>query len=144
MIQKFIRRIFNKKSAAGGQPAILTQRKHGINRDRISPCALKVCEELRKQRFAAFVVGGAVRDLLMGKEPKDYDVATDATPEQVRDIFRRSRIIGRRFRIVHVMCGRETIEVTTFRGQAAPANGEEEVGEESDDHRKSRPLSLLR
>jgi len=142
MIQKLIRRILNKKSAAGGQATILPLRKHGITRDRISPCALKVCEELRAQRFAAFVVGGAVRDLLLGAEPKDYDVATDATPEQVRDVFRRSRIIGRRFRIVHVMCGRETIEVTTFRGQAAPAMGDED--EEDDDHRKSDSGRLLR
>ncbi len=142
MIQKLIRRLLNKKSAAGGQATILPLRKHGITRDRISPCALKVCEELRAQRFAAFVVGGAVRDLLLGAEPKDYDVATDATPEQVRDVFRRSRIIGRRFRIVHVMCGRETIEVTTFRGQAAPAMGDED--EEDDDHRKSDSGRLLR
>jgi len=144
MIQKLIRRILNKKSAASGQATILPLRKHGITRDRISPCALKVCEELRAQRFAAFVVGGAVRDLLLGAEPKDYDVATDATPEQVRDVFRRSRIIGRRFRIVHVMCGRETIEVTTFRGQAAPVNGEDDEAEDGDDHRKSDSGRLLR
>ena len=144
MIQKLIRRMLNKKSAASGQATILPLRKHGITRDRISPCALKVCEELRAQRFAAFVVGGAVRDLLVGTEPKDYDVATDATPEQVRDVFRRSRIIGRRFRIVHVMCGRETIEVTTFRGQAAPANSDDEEGEADDDHRTSDSGRLLR
>ena len=96
-------------------------RQHKITHDSISPCALNVCKELRARGFVAFVVGGAVRDLLLGKEPKDYDVATDATPEQVRDAFRRSRIIGRRFRVVHVMCGRETIEVTTFRGQASVA-----------------------
>lgn len=121
MIQKLIRRFLSKKSATADLPKLIPFRKHGISRERISPCALKVCEDLRAQRFSAFVVGGAVRDLLMDVTPKDYDVATDATPEQVRTIFKRSRIIGRRFRIVHVMCGRETIEVTTFRGQAAVA-----------------------
>ncbi len=71
---------------------------------------------LRKQGFQAYLVGGAVRDLLLGGHPKDFDVATDATPEAVNDLFRNSRIIGRRFRIVHVRFGREIIEVTTFRG----------------------------
>lgn len=143
MIQKIIRRFFKKNSSAGHDPVILPLRKHGITRDRISPCAVKVCADLRAQGFAAFVVGGAVRDLLLGMEPKDYDVATDATPEQVRDVFRRSRIIGRRFRIVHVMCGRETIEVTTFRGPAAPPTGEEEEGDD-DNHRRSDSGRLLR
>ena len=143
MIQKLIRRIFNKKKTVGGQATIIPLRKHGITHDRISPCALNVCKELRAHGFVAFVVGGAVRDLLLGKEPKDYDVATDATPEQVRDVFRRSRIIGRRFRIVHVMCGRETIEVTTFRGQTAAVDGDEEE-EASEDSRKSDSGRLLR
>ena len=143
MIRKLIRRFFNKNSTAGGQAVILSQRKHGIPRDRISPCALNVCKELRARGFAGFVVGGAVRDLLLGKEPKDYDVATDATPEQVRDAFRRSRIIGRRFRIVHVMCGRETIEVTTFRAQAAPQNSDDDE-EGGEDQRKNDTGRLLR
>jgi len=143
MIQKLIRRIFNKKNPAGGKAVILPLRKHGINRDHMSPCALNVCKELRADGFAAFVVGGAVRDLLLGKEPKDYDVATDATPEQVRDVFRRSRIIGRRFRIVHVMCGRETVEVTTFRGQAAPVDNDDDE-EGGADQRKNESGRLLR
>ncbi len=143
MIQKLIRRFFNKKNTVGGQAVITSQRKHGIPRDRISPCALNVCKELRARGFVGFVVGGAVRDLLLGQEPKDYDVATDATPEQVRDTFRRSRIIGRRFRIVHVMCGRETIEVTTFRAQAAPSNPEDD-DEGDEDQRKNDTGRLLR
>lgn len=118
MIQKLIRRLLRPRRA--GEPVILPLKKHGITPDRISPCALGVCETLQRAGHQAFVVGGAVRDLLMGKTPKDFDVATDARPEEVRQLFRRSRIIGRRFRIVHVMCGRETVEVTTFRGQAAP------------------------
>ena len=76
----------------------------------------KLPKRLHEAGFQAYVVGGAVRDLLLGVEPKDFDIATDATPEQIRKIFRRSRIIGRRFQIVHVMIGPETIEVTTFRG----------------------------
>lgn len=108
-----------------GEPLILPRSKHGIKRGTIDACALKTCETLADAGFKAFVVGGAVRDLLLDKKPKDFDVATDATPEEVRRLFRRSRIIGRRFRIVHVMCGRDTIEVTTFRA-GGNLNGEEE------------------
>ena len=95
---------------------VYSQAEHGIDRRDISTSALRTCEGLQHAGYEAFVVGGAVRDLLLGRHPKDFDVATSATPEQVRQIFRRSRIIGRRFRIVHVMFGAETIEVTTFRG----------------------------
>ncbi|UOO81060.1 polynucleotide adenylyltransferase PcnB [Uruburuella testudinis] len=90
--------------------------EHGIRADMLSFAAEKVVRRLHHEGFEAYVVGGAVRDLLLGIEPKDFDVATNATPEEVRKVFRRSRIIGRRFQIVHVMIGPETIEVTTFRG----------------------------
>ena len=80
-----------------------------------SPGALFVVEQLQEHNFDAYVVGGAVRDLLIGKHPKDFDVATNATPEQIKQCFRNARIIGRRFQIVHVRVGREIIEVTTFR-----------------------------
>ena len=89
---------------------------HPISRKNISENALKVMSRLRSQDYQAFLVGGAVRDMLLGNHPKDFDIATDATPEQVNALFRNSRIIGRRFRIVHVRFGREIIEVTTFRG----------------------------
>lgn len=89
---------------------------HTVSRKNISENALKVMSRLRSQGFEAYLVGGAVRDLLLGGHPKDFDVATNATPEQVHDAFRNSRIIGRRFKIVHVRFGREIIEVTTFRG----------------------------
>ena len=89
---------------------------HPVSRKHISDNALKVMSRLTSQGFQAFLVGGAVRDLLLGGHPKDFDVATDATPEEVHELFRNSRIIGRRFRIVHVRFGREIIEVTTFRG----------------------------
>ncbi len=89
---------------------------HPVSRKHISDNALKVMSRLSSQGFEAYLVGGAVRDLLLGGHPKDFDVATDATPEEVHELFRNSRIIGRRFRIVHVRFGREIIEVTTFRG----------------------------
>lgn len=98
------------------QKQVLEFAEHGIRADMISFAAEKVVKRLHQEGFQAYVVGGAVRDLLLSIEPKDFDVATDATPEQVRKVFRRSRIIGRRFQIVHVMVGPETIEVTTFRG----------------------------
>lgn len=89
---------------------------HSVSRQNISDNALKVMSRLRSQGFQAFLVGGAVRDLLLDGHPKDFDVATDATPEEIHELFRNSRVIGRRFRIVHVRFGREIIEVTTFRG----------------------------
>ncbi len=95
---------------------VLPFSEHHIDAGQLSFAAEKVVTRLHQAGFEAYVVGGAVRDLLLGMEPKDFDVATNATPEQIRSVFRRSRIIGRRFQIVHVMVGPETIEVTTFRG----------------------------
>ncbi|TXI79633.1 MAG: polynucleotide adenylyltransferase PcnB [Dechloromonas sp.] len=118
MIRKLISRVFSGKKALASrhEPAVIPVSSHGITRDRISSGSRRVCETLQEHGFKAYVVGGAVRDLLIGAEPKDFDVATNATPEEVRRAFRRSRIIGRRFQIVHVMMGQETLEVTTFRG----------------------------
>jgi len=118
VIRKLISRVFGGKRAKPGpsEPAVIPVATHGITRDRISSGSRRVCETLQSHGHKAYVVGGAVRDLLIGAEPKDFDVATDATPEEIRRHFRRSRIIGRRFQIVHVMMGAETIEVTTFRG----------------------------
>ncbi|MBG09701.1 MAG: poly(A) polymerase [Gammaproteobacteria bacterium] len=99
-----------------GSARIISREEHSISRKGISPNALKVLSRLSKAGFHGFLVGGGVRDLLLGKKPKDFDVATNATPEEVKNLFRNSRIIGRRFRIVHVRFGREIIEVTTFRG----------------------------
>jgi len=108
--------MFGGRLFGAAKPQILPVSAHGIRRDAISSCALRTTQTLQKEGFTAFVVGGAVRDLILGMKPKDFDIATDATPEQVRALFRRSRVIGRRFRLVHVLCGPEMVEVSTFRG----------------------------
>lgn len=97
-------------------PAFIPPETHEILRDHLSDHALNVLQRLQDQGYAAYLVGGCVRDLLRGVRPKDFDVVTDAKPEQVRSLFRHARIIGRRFKIVHVLFGRDMIEVTTFRG----------------------------
>jgi poly(A) polymerase len=123
LIKKFIRRMF--KMGAEPAPRIYGRDKHGIARSSISHGALKVCEILRVHNHSAYIVGGAVRDLLLGVVPKDFDVATGANPDEVHRLFRRSHLIGRRFKLVHVLFGAETVEVSTFRA------GE---GGESDEH----------
>ncbi|HVL59250.1 MAG TPA: polynucleotide adenylyltransferase PcnB [Burkholderiaceae bacterium] len=97
----------------------------GLKPEAISSAALRTCDTLQQGGHKAFVVGGGVRDLLLGLKPKDFDVATSATPEQVQALFRRARIIGRRFKIVHVVFGREVIEVSTFRAVQADAETDE-------------------
>ena len=116
-ITNWAKRLFHPKpKKAASQPAnIVPRAQHCISRDNISSNALKVLYRLKDAGFSAFLVGGGVRDLLLKRSPKDFDVATDAHPEQVRDLFRNSRIIGRRFRLVHVFYGDENIEVSTFR-----------------------------
>ncbi|MCL4154124.1 UNVERIFIED_CONTAM: hypothetical protein GTU68_037761, partial [Idotea baltica] len=101
--------------------------QHNLSRAQISPQALKVLYGLKEAGFEAYLVGGCVRDLLLGFEPKDFDVATDASPEQVHKIFKRSRLIGRRFKLVHVGYGREVIEVATFR---APPEAEQHIDDQ--------------
>jgi poly(A) polymerase len=98
--------------------------EHGLTRDRVSGNALEVTRTLQSAGFSGFIVGGCVRDLLLGLKPKDFDVATDATPDEVKNLFRRSRLVGRRFRIAHVRFGRELIEVSTFRRAVAEAADE--------------------
>jgi len=95
---------------------VIPRSEHPISRGDISENALKVLYRLKDAGYQAYLVGGGVRDLLLGREPKDFDVATDATPEQVRRVFRNCRLIGRRFRLAHVYFGREIVEVATFRG----------------------------
>jgi len=98
---------------------VIPRNQHSISRKSISDSALKVLYRLSKSGHRACLVGGGVRDLLLGVQPKDFDVATDATPEEVRALFKNSRIIGRRFRLVHIRFGRDIIEVATFRAHAA-------------------------
>ena len=125
MIKRFIRRVFGLPSEAALR---VPRERHGLSRDAISPAAAKVCGALREAGFSAFVVGGAVRDLLLGIVPKDFDIATDARPEQIKPLFRRALIIGRRFRLVHVLMGPETVEVSTFRAADTETAEKDEHG----------------
>ena len=96
-------------------PTIVPRNNHIISRTQISDNALKVLYRLKNAKYKAYLVGGAVRDILLGIKPKDFDVVTDAKPEQIRELFRNCRLIGRRFRLAHIQFGREIIEVSTFR-----------------------------
>jgi poly(A) polymerase len=98
------------------EPAVIARSEHGVSRANISENALKVLYRLHKAGYRACLVGGSVRDLLLGREPKDFDVATDASPEDIKQLFRNCRLIGRRFRLAHIHFGPEIIEVATFRG----------------------------
>ncbi len=139
MIKKFIQKILGKPQAAAsaiyfGQRVEIPPTVHGINVALVDERALNVVRTLQDAGFEAYVVGGAVRDLLLGLRPKDFDVATDATPEEVKGLFRRAFIIGRRFRIVHVVYGRgrehEVIEVSTFRAHLDNRAAEQVLGNE--------------
>jgi poly(A) polymerase len=130
MIKKLIRRILGKPQAAEDrtEPVVLGPQEHGIDPQLVSNNAIRVTQTLQEAGFKAFLVGGAVRDLLLGIKPKDFDIATNATPEQVKGLFRRAFIIGRRFQIVHVMFGQDLLEVTTFRGAAKEEAPKDEHG----------------
>ncbi len=120
-------------------PIVITRDQHNISRANISDNALKVLYRLHKSGYDAYLVGGCVRDLLLGLEPKDFDVATNASPEQIKALFSNCRLIGRRFRLAHVVFGRDVIEVATFRGH-------HEEGEASQKHtsKQSKDGLLLR
>ncbi len=145
MIKKFIDKLFGKSdSAESGSKRVkkspfgkrhdIEAKDHGINPALVDERAMDVVHTLKRAGFQAYIVGGAVRDLLVGLRPKDFDVATDATPEQVKSLFRRAFIIGRRFRIVHVIYGRgrehEVIEVSTFRAHLDNSLAEQVGGNE--------------
>jgi len=118
-ILKFFKRFIssaNETDSRQHAPQIYARSEHNVSRAQISDNALKVLYRLKKAGFDAYLVGGCVRDLLLGREPKDFDVVTNARPEQVKATFRNCRLIGRRFRLAHVYFGREIIEVATFRG----------------------------
>lgn len=117
---------------------VIPRDQHCISRKDISEPAKKVLSRLNNAGFEAYLVGGGVRDLLLQGHPKDFDIGTNATPEEVHDLFRNSRLIGRRFRIVHVLFGREVIEVTTFRGNAGNGGSPDD-----DDSRETSEHGLL-
>jgi poly(A) polymerase len=131
MIKKLIRKILGTKSKAvrdPNTPVVLGPEAHGIDPRLLSNNAVRVTSSLQEAGYEAFVVGGAVRDLLLGVKPKDFDIATNATPEQVKRLFRRAFIIGKRFQIVHVMFGQDLLEVTTFRGTTSANAPKDEHG----------------
>jgi poly(A) polymerase len=143
MIKKLIDRLFGKSAAPIdksvpkiplGKRVEVRVSEHGIDPQLIDERAVKVVRTLQEAGHEAYIVGGAVRDLLVGRRPKDFDVATNATPEQVKGLFRRAFIIGRRFRIVHVVFGRgrdhEVIEVSTFRAYLDASEAHEVGGNE--------------
>lgn len=120
-------------------PTIYTRENHTISRKSIDPDALKILYRLMRHGFKAYLVGGGVRDLLLGIKPKDYDIGTDAHPRQIKSIFRNSRIIGRRFKLVHIYFhGGKIIEVATFRAQDVPA----EVSENTEGEPELSPQEL--
>jgi poly(A) polymerase len=144
MIKKFIDKILGKtpketpSEAPSAKRVEVPRSEHGIDPALVDERALKVVSTLADAGYEAYIVGGAVRDLLVGMRPKDFDVATNATPEQVKSLFRRAFIIGRRFRIVHVVFGRgrqdrglsEVIEVSTFRANVVAADADTVSGNE--------------
>lgn len=137
ILKKIIKKWFSsdaESSASADEPRVYSRSEHCISRSQISNSALKVLYRLDKLGYQSYLVGGCVRDLLLGREPKDFDVATNASPEQVRSAFRNCRLIGRRFRLAHVRFGSEIIEVATFRATVA----------EGDDDRVTENGRLLR
>jgi len=126
VIRRFFARLIPGRPAI--EPRVHGPDTHPVRRSSISRGALEVARKLQHAGFKAFVVGGAVRDLLFGLQPTDFDIATDATPEQIKPLFRRAFIIGRRFRLVHVLAGAETVEVSTFRGRQTGDDAADEHG----------------
>ncbi len=124
MIRRLLARLLPKGAARA--PKVYRAGDHPVRRDQVPRGARTVTEKLQEAGFRAFIVGGAVRDLLLGLTPKDFDIATNASPEQIKPLFRRAYIIGRRFRLVHVHVGAEVLEVSTFR---APQKAEESTDE---------------
>lgn len=122
-------------------PVIITRQEHGISRKLMSPNALRTLYRLKDNGFVGYLVGGCVRDLLLGREPKDFDVVTNATPNQVKRIFRNCRLVGRRFRLAHIHFQNEIIEVATFR---SPAADDQEPGPEKADEAEQRHPRMLK
>lgn len=120
------------------RPTIIPRPEHAVSRANISSSALKVLYRLKEGGFQSFLVGGGVRDLLLGREPKDFDVGTNAHPEQIKQLFRSCRLIGRRFRLAHVRYGREIIEVATFRARHDTPDADDQNSQQTDEGRLLR------
>lgn len=141
-IKELAKRAFSSKDTTSSRlPAmkVIPRDKHSVSRNDLSKNALKVLYRLHNSGFDAYLVGGCVRDVLLGLQPKDFDVTTNATPEQIKSLFRNCRLIGRRFRLAHVVFGKEIIEVATFRGHHAdnsadPENSQKNQHAHSDEH----------
>ena len=108
------------------EPVVRRRSEHSVSRNDIDPDALKVLYHLHRHGFVAYLVGGGVRDLLLGRKPKDFDVGTDAHPRQIKKIFRNAFLIGRRFRLAHIRFGTNIIETCTFRKEPEPVPGDED------------------
>ena len=122
---------------------VYTKSEHFISNKKIDPDALQIVNRLRDAGYTAYVVGGAVRDLIVGNVPKDFDIVTDATPSKIKRIFRNSRIIGRRFRLVHVVFGSKIFEVSTFRSNAEGSIGNDFGTIEQDVMRRDFTMNAL-
>jgi poly(A) polymerase len=135
------------RRSADGKPVakalVYTQAEHRINRGGVDPDALRIVERLRESGHEAYIVGGAVRDLLLGRRPKDFDIVTDAQPARIKRVFRSARVIGRRFRLVHVYAGPKIFEVSTFRSIANGTVGNEFGTIDEDAHRRDFTLNAL-
>nr|WP_237703626.1 polynucleotide adenylyltransferase PcnB [Erwinia sp. Ejp617] len=146
-VANFCRKVLSREEVAPAeiaqvrQMAIVPRDAHNISRKDISENALKVLYRLNKAGYEAYLVGGGVRDLLLGTKPKDFDVTTNATPDQMRKLFRNCRLVGRRFRLAHVMFGPEIIEVATFRGHH---EAEQQVVEDRNSSQRDQNGMLLR
>lgn len=131
-------------------PHIIPRQEHTVSRSQVSPNALRVLYRLKEAGFTAYLVGGCLRDLLLGREPKDFDVVTDATPGQIKRLFRNCRLVGRRFRLAHLHFGDEIIEVATFRAAEPNEPAEEDLlplpaeTTEACEERPSRPPRHLK
>src|SRR6185369_9017115 len=125
------------------EPTVVARSEHSISRRDIDPDALKVLYRLHEHGYTAYLVGGSVRDLLLGRRPKDFDIGTSAHPAQVKKLFRNCWIIGRRFRLAHVKFGAKTIEVATFRRQvqASPITPEVDAADATESAANAAPAS---
>lgn len=122
---------------------VYTKEEHKIPLNKIDPDAIGIVRRLKDSGFSAYIVGGAVRDLILGNNPKDFDITTDATPSKIKRIFRNSRIIGRRFRLVHVFFGPKIFEVSTFRSTAEGSIGNDFGSMDEDVMRRDFTLNAL-